>query len=44
MRMSPEIVIDQATLLDLVHDRWWFDLDRVSFDRGRKEFQLQASY
>lgn len=34
-----QIVIDRATLLDLVHDRW-FDLTEHRFDQEQREFQL----
>ena len=42
--MIPEILIDQATLNDLVHERLWFDLDEVVFDRERGELRLHAGY
>ena len=40
--MNPRFSIDQPTLLDLVHDRW-FDLKEFEFDKEKREACLYLS-
>jgi hypothetical protein len=37
--MLPRIVVDNASLLSLIHDRW-FDLETMVFDRDARQFRL----